>query len=268
MDVKNQITEIDTSTIDGYARKNPGRSVRIDASSRDLSALNGLVRQGVRPGNENVEDDLHLKQLITKPWGCEYRIYADDFLDVWNLLIDPGHGTSLHAHPRKVTYLLCLAGEGITSTLTGEIPVRPGSVLRIGRGAFHATRSTGTDDPLALVEVETPRNKLDLMRLRDSYERAGTAYETTHEPLPTAVRGSVTFLPNAHLCERSPRGDHIFEVRAGMDVYYRRRREDVFYVPLGVAGLVADDLDIITQDPEDERVPEVDRYYLVLSNSH
>lgn len=235
--------------------------IRITASDADVAALNDVLRRGIRVGNEHLDEDPHLHEMIPKPWGQEYRVYADDFLDVWHLQIEPGHGTSMHAHPRKTTYLLCLAGEGVTTTLGGTIALRRGTILRIGRGAFHSTENTGTDEPLMLVEVETPRNKYDLVRLRDGYQRAGTGYEQVARELPTRPR-KLTFLPNASLCRVSPCGGYGFNILSGMDVHYRRHSTGSYLIPLSVRELVVDDMDILTDQPADHRRPNLDSYYL------
>jgi mannose-6-phosphate isomerase-like protein (cupin superfamily) len=228
-----------------------------------VAALSGLVRQGVRFGNEQFESDAHLHDVVVKPWGEEYRAYADDFLDVWHLKLRPGHATSVHAHARKVTYLLCLSGEGTTSGLTTEFPLVAGAVIRIGRGAFHGTQNVGSV-PLELIEVETPRNKLDLLRLRDGYDRAGKGYEPPSRSEPNRLDHTVPFVPNSHLCSRSPDGNYSFEVRAGMDIFYRRRAHDVFHIPLGIGDLIHNEINILDAEKSGER-PEVDRYYLSLS---
>lgn len=234
--------------------------IRIDARDADIAAINSLSRRGVRVGNENTELDTHLHDLILKPWGQEYRAYVDDFLDVWQLQINPGHSTSMHAHPRKTTYLLCLAGAGATHTLNGSHSFAAGAVLRIGRGAFHSTENCGRD-PLMIVEVETPRNKYDLIRLRDAYNRAGKGYEQTAADLNISAK-TVSYLPNARMCKSSPCGSYAFDILSGMDVHYRRYSAGTYLVPLGFAELVSDWMDILTDRPEDGRKPNLDCYYL------
>lgn len=233
---------------------------RIDAGEADVAAMNSLSRRGVRVGNENLDADVHLHEMIPKPWGQEYRAYADDFLDVWHLQINPGHSTSMHAHPRKTTYLLCLSGTGMTRTLRGDRPCESGTVLRIGRGAFHATEATGAD-PLLIVEVETPRNKYDLVRLRDGYDRAGKPYEQVTSALVTASK-NVPYLPNARMRKASPCGAYAFNILSGMDAHYRRHSAGAYLVPLGIAELVADQMDILTDRHDDHRKPNIDSYYL------
>src|SRR5206468_2149007 len=138
-------------------------------------------------------DEGHLDDVIPKPWGYEYRAYADEYFDLWALHIDRGHGTSMHVHPRKLTYLACLGGHGLTTGLAAESEVAPGSVLRIAPGTFHSTRNTGSG-PLELIEVELPRNKFDLLRLRDDYKRAGMAYESASVPEPESEMRTVPYL--------------------------------------------------------------------------
>ncbi|POX53944.1 hypothetical protein [Streptomyces sp. Ru72] len=239
-------------------------AVRIDPGPRDFAALNEVVRKGSRIGNESLDEDGHLNEIIPKPWGLEYRIYVDDFIDVWNLKIDEGESTSMHVHPRKLTYLLCLAGQGVTETLTGEVPVGSGSVLRIGGGAFHSSRSIGPG-PLWLVEVEAPRNKFDLIRLRDTYDRQGTAYERHHTEAPELPARPVTYLPQARLRDRSPGAEFAFSIRAGADVFYRRQERDLFHIPLGLTGVVTGEVDILAPAQGDVRRPALDQYYLSLA---
>jgi len=219
------------------------------------------MRRGGRSGNEDPEIHEHLQGLIPKPWGQEYRTYVDDYLDVWHLEIEPGHATSMHAHPRKLTCLLCLSGTGATHTLAGTIEVTAGTVLHIERGAFHSTENVSAAEPLSIIEVETPRNKYDLLRLRDGYNRAGTGYESTGKRVAAALR-KVSFLPNAWMRRTSPCGGFAFDIVSGMDVHYRRRSVGAYLVPLGIAEMLAGRMAILSDHPDDTRTPNLDCYYL------
>ncbi len=128
--------------------------------------------------NESFAEDLFLDELIAKPWGREYRVYADSFYDVWKLELGPGRATSLHYHPRKDTVLMCLGGHGRIRLADADVDIRAGNYIFIGRGVFHATTNIGEDE-LELIEVEHPRNKFDLVRVQDSYGRASQPYEST-----------------------------------------------------------------------------------------
>jgi mannose-6-phosphate isomerase-like protein (cupin superfamily) len=134
-------------------------------------------RDGARPVGR---DPSYLDRLIRKPWGSEFRVYDDDLTDIWCLHIKPLHRTSLHCHPHKRTALMCLEGMGTLSTCSGAAyTLEPGVVLQIERGAYH--RSTaGSGTGLRLIEVETPNDKFDLLRLEDDYRDPGTPYEDEH----------------------------------------------------------------------------------------
>jgi mannose-6-phosphate isomerase-like protein (cupin superfamily) len=141
----------------------------------------------VRPGR--VGGDLsYLDRLIPKPWGSEFRVYEDALMEVWWLHIAPRHRTSLHCHPHKRTALLCLEGTGTLSTCTGvQYALEPGVVVHIECGAYH--RSASTDGPLTLIEVETPKDKFDLLRIADDYREVTAPYEgASHAALRAVER--------------------------------------------------------------------------------
>ncbi|MGI9098263.1 MAG: cupin domain-containing protein [Solirubrobacteraceae bacterium] len=119
----------------------------------------------------------YLDRLIYKPWGSEFRVYEDDLADVWCLHVRAGHRTSLHCHLRKRTALLCLDGRGTLSTLGGvQHALRPGVVLHIEPGAYHRTTADARSN-LRLVEIETPKDKFDLLRIEDDYRSVDEPYE-------------------------------------------------------------------------------------------
>jgi mannose-6-phosphate isomerase-like protein (cupin superfamily) len=252
-------SQTDTATLDAPQLR------RLDAGPADIAELNRLLRRGLRTGNERFEEEAHLRNVVPKPWGYEYRAYVDDFFDLWALHIDAPHGTSMHVHPRKLTYLICLSGTGVTWGLGGaEHQVRAGSMVRIGRGAFHATRNSG-DEPLELIEVEVPRNKYDLMRLHDDYNRAGTGYESQSVADHGNGLRSVPSRPTAEMRDRTPDGRFRFELRTGMDIFYRRRGEDIFYIPLCISGVVHSEVDILAR--AGGRRPQTDLDYLCIART-
>lgn len=239
--------------------------VRLDAGRADVSRLEKLLRDGARVFNEDFEEDSHLDEVIPKPWGYEYRAYVDDFFDLWSLHIESGHGTSVHVHPRKLTYLICLGGRGVTTGLgRPEVPVEEGSIARIAPGVFHGTRNTG-QEPLELIEVEVPRNKFDLLRLHDDYNRVGTGYETESFDEPHHPLRRMPAYPNTRMRAQTPDRRFRFELRTGMDIFYRPRPEDLFYVPLHIEGIVQGDVDIVAA--HSRRRPQTDRQYLCLSKN-
>ncbi len=126
--------------------------------------------------NESFKNDIHLNELVNKPWGHEYRIFCNQIYDAWKLKILARQETSMHCHPRKDTVLLCLEGSGTISYLDGRYTsLVPGKYVHIPKGLYHSTTSGNSD--LHLIELENPRNKLDLLRLSDRYGRKNTSYE-------------------------------------------------------------------------------------------
>jgi mannose-6-phosphate isomerase-like protein (cupin superfamily) len=134
----------------------PPGHVRLDAGPDDIQALNRMVAAGAQAGNEQPADAERLDEVIPKPWGYEFRAFADEYFDTWTLHIEPGHATSMHVHPRKLTYLICLDGIGLTTGLTADTPVGPGTVIRIAAGAFHSTRNTSESRTMTSVAPSGP----------------------------------------------------------------------------------------------------------------
>lgn len=236
--------------------------IEFEAGPRDVERLNSMFGSGVRAGVEQFDSDSYLDDVIPKPWGYEYRAYVDDYFDFWALHIESPHGTSMHVHPRKVTYLLCLSGKGVTTGLAKSVEVGAGTMLRIAPGAFHATRST-SGEPLELIEVETPRNKFDLLRLEDGYSRAGVPYESDHRDAGRPMR-AVRNRPHARIRPQAPDRRTQYSVRTGFDVFYRRVQGDMFYVPLCMSGAIHRDVEILT-NRTDPRRPNTDTVYLAIN---
>lgn len=109
-----------------------------------------------------------LGKVVPKPWGEEVEIYRSGTVSIWRLTLNPGCETSMHCHPRKDTVLVVEAGDCIVETLGGFREVKAGEMVHLQRGAFHRTRTNGG---AMLVEVESPANKRDLVRLNDKYGR-------------------------------------------------------------------------------------------------
>jgi putative intracellular protease/amidase/mannose-6-phosphate isomerase-like protein (cupin superfamily) len=154
------------------------RRLRIDVEETEN-------RREVVPLGLGSGDLSYLDRLIDKPWGSEYRVYEDDLRDAWCLHIGPHQRTSLHCHPRKLTALLCLEGDGSLTTCAGtEIALQTGTVLQIEPGAYHRS-AVGSRRGLRLVEIETPKDKFDLLRMADDYERTAKPYEGERDAAPT-----------------------------------------------------------------------------------
>jgi len=240
--------------------------VVLEASEKDFDALNRLITHSTVIKNEQPEDR-SFDDVIFKPWGNEARVYVDNFYDLWLLRISEGERTSLHSHARKLTQLLCLSGVGVVTSLNGEHPIGPGSVVRIAAGAFHSTRAV--DGPLYLIEVETPRNKLDLVRLEDAYSRDATHYEVeTGVPAASPLK-RLPHLPGASIRRTSPDGAFDFAIRTGMDIFYTPDPRDLFYIPLGIRALLTRSIPVLRpQDLVQHRPATSETYISVRPSTH
>lgn len=125
-------------------------------------------------------DSLYDNRLVKKPWGYEYVVYRHkNNLSVTLLKINYNQSTSLHCHPQKKSGFILLNGQALFQLglwkKRSEIHSSP-SKRMIARGLFHSIKSLSKKGLVAL-EFETPVNKKDLVRFKDSYGRRNKSYE-------------------------------------------------------------------------------------------
>lgn len=147
---------------------------KIALTERDRKELEHLK---VNP--QDVQDDHYdySKVVVKKPWGYEYLIFANETIAVWILYLKSGAQTSMHCHPGKKTSLVVLEGTVNCSSITEALDRSAGEGLLIDKGVFHQT-TTVSEGGAFVMEIETPVNKRDLVRLKDRYGREGKGYET------------------------------------------------------------------------------------------
>jgi mannose-6-phosphate isomerase-like protein (cupin superfamily) len=208
--------------------------------------------------------DTYLDKVIDKPWGLEYRVYADMFYDAWVLRLRPGHSTSMHCHPRKDTALLCLARRGTTHFLDEASPLRELDVVHIRRGVFHRTENT-SDGYLDLVEIELPRNKLDLVRSGDRYGRTGRRYETQAIGGSAAAMSRAELVPHSRLRRTSLTGEYRFDIERGDAIARRADPWTLFAVSLALHHAVSNEIDVVGLSRPEAEVLDPDATYFTIS---
>lgn len=114
--------------------------------------------------------------IVRKPWGKEYLCYRNEVVAIWLLHIEHGRKTSLHCHPNKHTGLVVLDGTVKLRFLRGEVELTGLDKIHIFRARFHSTEALSANGAYIL-EIETPEDKHDLVRLEDAYGRKGQHYE-------------------------------------------------------------------------------------------
>ena len=121
--------------------------------------------------------------IVKKPWGYEYLVYQNEEVALWFLYINNTHSTSLHCHPKKTTGLILLDGKIEVSFFNQVNILNPSQKIMIRKGLFHSTKSV-SEKGSYLFEIETPVDKQDLVRFKDSYGREGKPYEDSKYEYP------------------------------------------------------------------------------------
>ena len=114
--------------------------------------------------------------VVAKPWGYEYLCYSNETVAIWLLHINYDASTSMHCHPNKNTGLIVLNGEIELSFLRNSIRLEALKKISIFRSRFHSSKAIAKDGAF-LLEIETPVDKQDLVRLYDNYGRENKGYE-------------------------------------------------------------------------------------------
>lgn len=123
-----------------------------------------------------MNSDIFKDVLIVKPWGSEYMLYSTPQIELWHLHINKDEKTSFHCHPNKKTGLVVLQGSARVDFINDSIELNRLDKVMMRPGLFHST--TALYDGLNLLEIETPPNKNDLIRMDDSYGRKNLPYES------------------------------------------------------------------------------------------
>ena len=238
----------------------PGRA-RLRCLPQDAAAgLDVLRKARIRRERPGSAEHRYLDDLISQPWGHEHRVYDDALLDVWVQTLAAATSTSMHCHPRKDTFLLCLEGRGEVITGAGRvISFVSGGALHIEQGAAHRLAAS-TD--MIVVEIETPRDKFDLVRLAEDSRRAGPSYEganavTRHlDPLEPVADGP----PQARLRRLAAGTRHRFSLVQGSDLQLLRRV--MFAISLDLLGILRRDIAILDAATLDAAI--ADQLYLTI----
>lgn len=133
--------------------------------------------------------------IVKKPWGYEYLVFENENVAIWMLHISRTQKTSMHSHPKKTTALILINGEKIKiSSLCEDYYLKESDCIMIDRCAFHQTEAISdiSTTPMSqngvwVMEIESPVDKSDLVRLKDNYGREGSAYEGLSDMVSSPV---------------------------------------------------------------------------------
>jgi len=130
--------------------------------------------------NNELNDFDFSKVVVRKPWGREYLTYTGEETDIWVLYLKKDGATSMHCHPNKKTSLIVLSGNVICSILNKGYHLKEGDIILFDKKVFHSTKAISEKGALVM-ELESPPNKTDLVRLKDKYGRENRGYELQNE---------------------------------------------------------------------------------------
>ena len=127
-----------------------------------------------------IRDSYYDNKVVLKPWGYEYpllRIKNKVLIKFLNIKYKKQ--TSLHSHPTKKTGFIILSGKAMVQYgiyKNNNKTYKSLSRLVMRPGLFHSIKAVSKKGLQAL-ELESPVNKDDLIRLSDKYGRASKPYE-------------------------------------------------------------------------------------------
>lgn len=153
--------------------RNKSKNIRIVPLESDLKNLSDIIVDFEYKGQENIDFSPY---VVKKPWGYEYLFYECKNSAIWALCLKKDAGTSFHCHPNKKTALLVLKGKVNCSTFTGDRILSRGDVIHLEAKVFH--RTCALEDNTWILEIESPVDKADLIRLSDNYGRKDKGYES------------------------------------------------------------------------------------------
>jgi mannose-6-phosphate isomerase-like protein (cupin superfamily) len=145
-----------------------------------------------RQGTEQLMSE-YSHSIVRKPWGYEYLMYESDRIGIWYLHIMQNRQTSLHCHPTKKTGYILLSGEAEVTFLNDSKRLNAVSKLMLREGLFHSTKAL-SEDGIHVIEVESPPDKTNLVRLDDEYGRKELPYEDGEAIVPM-TDNCITFAP-------------------------------------------------------------------------
>ncbi|HAM38791.1 MAG: hypothetical protein A2474_06240 [Elusimicrobia bacterium RIFOXYC2_FULL_34_12] len=151
----------------------------IKISERDINALKRI--KSLRKFTiSTMQPNTYKNKIVLKPWGYEFLVFENTKVAVWFLHIEKGNATSMHCHPQKKTSLIILSGTAMSNTFMYKNFLKGGDAVIIEKGVFHYTKVL-SDNGLNMLEIESPPNKTDLVRLEDRYGRESAGYESVAE---------------------------------------------------------------------------------------
>ena len=130
-----------------------------------------------------MKQKFNIKNPVAKPWGFEFEYFDSQDLSIWILQLGIAHksgylerysSTSMHLHENKDAVAFCVSGEVEINTEDGTEVLRAGSHIMLNSGVYHQIKTSYPNT--ILIELESPSDRSDIKRLRDTYGREAEGY--------------------------------------------------------------------------------------------
>lgn len=151
---------------------------RVQICEKDKYVLSEINRSSKK--KEYSQPVSYKHRVVVKPWGYEFLIFENECVAIWQLHIKNQHATSMHCHPNKKTCLSVLEGKALSNTFEKRQNLSAGHSTIIDKAVFHSSKAL-SESGCVLMELETPPDKTDLVRLNDAYGRQKEGYEGLSE---------------------------------------------------------------------------------------
>lgn len=133
------------------------------------------IRSLEHVNNKVVKDNTYHFVSMMKPWGSEHFCFKDNNFDIWELFINPSNSTSSHLHINKDVFVVVIEGSVNLYTTSKNEVLTVGDFRIIKKKALHQFANT-SKNVVRLLEIESPPNRNDLIRVKDDYGRDGLPY--------------------------------------------------------------------------------------------
>ncbi len=112
------------------------------------------------------------KDYTERPWGNYYKLFQDAGVWVKRVEVKAQSRISLQKHSKRSEKWVVVSGKGLAIVNDQEIPIKPGSVVDVPKGAVHRIGNNGKE-PLVFIEVACGSylGEDDIERMQDDYNR-------------------------------------------------------------------------------------------------
>jgi mannose-6-phosphate isomerase-like protein (cupin superfamily) len=192
-----------------------------------------------------LNNDIPKNCKVLKPWGSEYCIISCKSSSTKLLEINPGKKTSLHCHPTKKTGFILLSGDvKVKLGFYDTVYLKSLNKLMIRPGLFHSTINR-SNKIAKILEVESPVDKDDLVRLEDDYGRKNRPYESIKNMKKLSSNDIIFQIPKVNNFKTYFLDKCKIKVEKTNDIKFLKKKKDEKIYAILDGGLASKDKKIV-----------------------